>query len=39
MAQQYEWLTELLDLPNVRIIHFQLVGSHRLNVVVESTMG
>ena len=38
MAQQYDWLTELLDLPNVRVIHFQLVGSHRLNVVVESTM-
>ena len=38
MAQQYDWLTELLDLPNVRVMHFQLVGSHRLNVVVESTM-
>jgi transposase len=38
MAQQYDWLTELLDLPNVRVIHFQLVGSHRLNVVVESTL-
>jgi len=38
MAHQYDWLTELLDLPNVRVIHFQLVGSHRLNVVVESTM-
>jgi transposase len=38
MAQQYDWLTELLDLPNVRVIHFQLVGSNRLNVVVESTL-
>ena len=38
MAQQYDWLTALLDLPNVRVIHFQLVGSHRLNVVVESTL-
>jgi len=38
MAEQYDWLTELLDLPNVRIIHFQLVGSHRLNVVIESTL-
>jgi transposase len=37
MAQQYDWLTELLDLPNVRVIHFQLVGSQRMNVVVEST--
>jgi transposase len=38
MVQQYDWLTELLDLPNVRITHFQLVGSQRLNVVVESTL-
>jgi hypothetical protein len=22
MAQQYDWLTELLDLPNVRVILF-----------------
>jgi transposase len=36
MGQQYDWLTELLDLPNVRVVHFQLVGSQRLNVVVES---
>jgi transposase len=36
MGQQYDWLAELLDLPNVRVIHFQLVGSQRLNVVVES---
>jgi transposase len=38
MVQQYDWLTELLDLPNVRVIHFQLVGAQRLNVVVESTL-
>jgi len=38
MAQDYDWLTELLGLPNVRVVHFQLVGSNRLNVVVESTM-
>jgi hypothetical protein len=38
MAQHYDWLTELLDLPNVRVIHFQLVGSQRLNVVVESIL-
>ena len=37
MAQQYDWLTELLDLPNVCVMRFQLVGSNRLNVVVEST--
>jgi hypothetical protein len=28
MVQQYDWLTELLDLPNVRVIHFQGVA-HR----------
>jgi transposase len=38
MVQQYDWLTELLDLPNVRVIHFQLVGAQRLNGVVESTL-
>jgi len=38
MAQHYDWLTELLDLPNVRVIHFQLVGTQRLNVVVESIL-
>jgi transposase len=38
MVQQYDWLTELLDLPNVRVIHFQVVGSQGLNVVVESTL-
>jgi transposase len=38
MGEQYDWLTELLDLPNVRVIHFQLVGSQRLNVVVESIL-
>ena len=36
MGEQYDWLTELLDLPNVRVLHLQLVGSQRLNVVVES---
>jgi len=32
----YSLLTELLDLPNIRVIHYQLVGPHRLNVSVES---
>jgi transposase len=33
----YDQLTELLDLPNTRVIHYQLVGSQRLNLFVEST--
>jgi transposase len=35
---QYDQLTELLDLPNVRVIHYQLVGASRLNLFVESTL-
>jgi transposase len=38
MVQHYDWLTDLLDLPNVRVIHFLLFGSPRLNVVIESTL-
>jgi transposase len=34
---QYNLLTDLLDLPNVRVTHYQLVGPKRLNVFVEST--
>ena len=34
----YDMLTELLDLPNVRVTHYQLVGKHRLNLFVESTL-
>ena len=33
----YDQLTELLDLPNTRVIHYQRVGSQRLNLFVEST--
>ena len=33
----YDLLTELLDLPNVRVTHYQLVGQQRLNVYIEST--
>ena len=35
---QYDQLTELLDLPNVRVIHYQRVGPNRLNLFVESTL-
>jgi transposase len=35
---QYDQLTELLDLPNTRVTHYQLVGHHRLNLFVESTL-
>jgi transposase len=34
----YDMLTELLDLPNVRVTHYQLVGQQRLNLFVESTV-
>ena len=34
----YPILTELLDLPNVKVVHYQLVGQHRLNLFVESTL-
>jgi len=34
----YTMLTELLDLPNVRVTHYQLVGKDRLNLFVESTL-
>lgn len=33
----YDMLTELLDLPHVRVTNYQLVGKHRLNLLVEST--
>lgn len=31
-------LAELLDLPNVRVTHYQLVGEQRLNLFIESTL-
>jgi|GEM_PF-3374851 len=34
----YDLLTQLLDLPNVRVTHYQLVGQQRLNLFVESTL-
>jgi transposase len=34
----YPMLTELLDLPNVRVTHYQLIGKYRLNLFVESTV-
>ena len=34
----YDMLTELLDLSHVRMTHYQLVGKHRLNLSVESTL-
>lgn len=34
----YDLLTELLDLPNVRVTHYQLVGEQRLNLLIESTV-
>ncbi|HKZ00884.1 MAG TPA: transposase family protein [Pyrinomonadaceae bacterium] len=34
----YDMLTKLLDLPNVRVTHYQLVGRQRLNLFIESTV-
>ena len=34
----YELLTELLDLPNTRVTHYQLVGQDGLNLFIESTV-
>ena len=34
----YAQLTELLGLPNTRVTHYQLVGTQRLNLFVESTV-
>jgi transposase len=34
----YPMLTELLDLPQVRVTHYQLVGHDRLNLFVESDL-
>lgn len=35
---EYPILTELLNLPNVKIVHYQLVGQNRINLFVESTL-
>ena len=34
----YDMLTELLDLPKVRVTHYHLVGQQRLNLFIESTI-
>lgn len=34
----YQLLTELLGLPNVRVTHYQLVGAGQINLFVESTL-
>ena len=34
----YQLLTELLGLPNVRVTHYQLVGAERINLFIESTL-
>lgn len=35
---KYDQLTELLGLPNVTVTHYQMIGSYRLNLFVESTV-
>lgn len=34
----YSLLTELLNLSNVKVVHYQLVGPSRINLFVESTL-
>ena len=34
----YSVLTELLNLSNVKVVHYQLVGQNRINLFVESTL-
>lgn len=34
----YSMLTELLNLSNVKVVHYQLVGPSRINLFVESTL-
>ncbi len=34
----YSVLTELLNLSNVKVVHYQLVGQDRLNLFVEPTL-
>ena len=35
---EYPILTELLNLPNIKVVHYQLVGQNRINLFVESTL-
>lgn len=34
----YSVLTELLNLSNVKVVHYQLVGKNRINLFVEPTL-
>lgn len=34
----YPMLTELLNLSNLKVVHYQLVGQKRINLFVESTL-
>jgi transposase len=34
---EYPILTELLNLSNLKVVHYQLVGQNRINLFVEST--
>jgi transposase len=35
---EYPLLTQLLELPNLRVTHYQLVGAERINIFVESAL-
>ena len=35
---EYPILTELLNISNVKVVHYQLVGQNRINLFVESTL-
>jgi transposase len=35
---EYPILTELLNLSNLKVVHYQLVGQNRINLFVESTL-
>lgn len=35
---EYPVLTELLNLSNVKVVHYQLVGQYRINLFVEPTL-
>ena len=34
----YSFITELLNLSNVKVVHYQLVGQNRINLFVEPTL-
>ena len=34
----YSVITELLNLTNVKVVHYQLVGQNRINLYVEATL-